>query len=267
MRVGVTGGTGFIGAFLIRDYADRFDFVVATSKKEPKHPVPGVEYCWTDYSEESFRSIFHDCDAVVHLASHVMMGMDKEIDVAPYVQNLTLADDLFRAAKTLAIRNVINASSVAVYKHVDDRPTNETDLCCPKSVYGIIKLAIEKLADLYNDRYDMRIKSLRFGQGLGIPNDINSNRFWSVLLRNCLEGKAIPVWIGAQNNGRDLIYVKDMALAIVKALEHPELTGCYNIGTGVLATNLEVAEAFCEVFQNHAGISFIEPKEAAVDRA
>lgn len=28
MRVGVTGGTGFIGQYLIRDYGEEYDFIV-----------------------------------------------------------------------------------------------------------------------------------------------------------------------------------------------------------------------------------------------
>ena len=35
-------GTGFIGRYLIRDYADQYDFVVATSQAVPKLPVLDV---------------------------------------------------------------------------------------------------------------------------------------------------------------------------------------------------------------------------------
>ena len=266
-RIGVTGGTGFIGRYLLRDYADQYDFVCATSQAAPRKPVPGVEYRQSDYSKESFCLIFQGCDAIAHLGGHVMKGLDKEIHVAPYVPNLTLAESVFHAARTLGIQNVVNASSVAVYKHLDDQPTKETDPCFPGSVYGIIKLAVEKLSDLFNKRYDLRIKSLRFGQGLGIPDNIDSGRFWSVVLKNCLDGKPVPIWEDVENNGRDLIYVKDMALAVVKALEHPELTGCFNIGTGRLTTNIEVAKAYCDVFHNQAGLKMVPYDKVIVDRA
>ena len=95
---------------------------------------------------------------------------------------------------------------------------------------------------------------------------MKSGRFWSVVLNNCLEGKPVPIW-GDGSNGRDLIYVKDMALAIVKALEHGEADGIYNIGTGVLTTNLDVAKAYCTVFGNEAGIEFVPDRNQDVDRA
>ena len=43
-RIGVTGGTGFIGSYLLRDYAGQYEFVVATSQEQPKIAQNGVIY-------------------------------------------------------------------------------------------------------------------------------------------------------------------------------------------------------------------------------
>ncbi len=195
-----------------------------------------------------------------------MHGLDKEIRVEPYLGNITVADNLFRAAKNNGIRNVVNASSVAACAHICGRATTESDAAEPSSVYGVIKLAIERLAALYNRKHGMSIKSLRYSQGIGKLANLEDGRFWSVLQYNCLHGLPIPIW-GSGESGRDVIYVRDMAKAAICAVEHPECMGVYNIGSGRLSTNLEIAETYCKVFNNQAGLRFVGEKEEKADIA
>ena len=52
-----------------------------------------------------------------------------------------------------------------------------------------------------------------------------------------------------------------MVAAIVAGLQHPTITGCFNIGTGHICTNKEIAEAYCKVFNNEKGIVFLKEKQ------
>lgn len=265
MKVGVTGGTGFIGQALIQEYAHIYDFRVVTSRADTAGLAPFAEYVRLPYDREGFKAAFQGCDAVVHLGGTVMHGLDNTVSMRPYLENISLAESVFSLCSEMSIKNVINASSVAVYDQIGETPVRESDPLQPNSAYGIAKIAVEKLAELYNRKYGMMIKSLRFGQGLGYQKHMEPGRFWTILLENSLRGEPIPVW-GSGLTGRDVIYVKDMACAVHAALQCPESSGCYNIGTGHICTNLELAETYCRVFSNPGGIKFIPTERESMIR-
>lgn len=255
-RIGVTGGTGFIGQYMIKEFGSDYDFVVATSRTDYSLLAPHAHYVYCEYNSSGFQEVFKNCDAVIHLGGHVMHGMDSDVNVTPYLPNIELANDVFMACKNLGITNIVNASSVAVYEQINEIPVREDGALYPNSVYGITKIAIEKLAELYNRRYGLRIKSLRYGQGIGFSQNKKMDRFWSILLNNCIENEPIPIW-GRGITGRDVIYVKDMGYAAICAINHPEKSGEFNIGTQYIATNLEIAETYCKVFDNEQGVEFV----------
>lgn len=254
MKIGVTGGTGFIGQYLIRDYSDRYEFIVTTRKDDVKSS-DNVRYVKTTYNIDELENIFSGCDAVVHLCGDVIHGMEYSMNVEPCLTNISLASNVFDICRKLQIKNVINASSVAVYDQIDENPISESGVCQPNSIYGVSKVAIEKIAEIYNRRYNMKIKSLRFGQGLGISDIMYEKQFWTILLQKCIEKKPITLY-GKGITGRDVIYVKDMARAIDCAIMHPEQKGVFNIGTGVVSSNEDIAKAYCQAFDNNAGIEY-----------
>lgn len=250
-RIGLTGGTGFIGQYLIRDYGDKYEFVAVTSRDDTAGLNPKADYIKTEYTREGFAKAFEGCDAIVHLGSHVIEGSEKELDTRPYIGNIDVADSVFSAGNKIGIKNIVNASSVAVYYQAEDHPLRETDPLLPNSIYGISKVAVESLARLYNERYDMRIKSLRYAQVLGLRHV--HTLFYGMLLRNASQGEPITIW-GDGIAARDIIYVRDAARAAVAAIEHPDCWGEYNVGHGYPSSNMDLAVAYRDGFQSDAEI-------------
>lgn len=262
MRIGLTGGTGFIGRNLIEEYGSEYDFVVLTRRETFDGLSKKARYIHIEVDTD-FAKIFEDCDAVIHLGGYVMHGMDESLHPEKYLENITLSEKVFDACQRLGIHNVINASSVAVYDQIDEQPVDEEGKCQPNSIYGVMKLAVEKIAEIYNRRFGMNIKSLRLSQGVGITEDMDEKSFWTMLLSNPSSGKPIPVY-GEGVTGRDIIYVKDMVYGIICALRHPEEKGVFNIGTGRITSNMELAEVFCRQFPSNAGIVRLDCKESGI---
>lgn len=262
MRVGITGGTGFIGQYLIRDYGENYDFVIPVrNKSSVRNEGTDERFVESDYTVDGLKKVLEGCDAVIHLAAKGMPKNRNPLKMEDYLPNVMAGASVFEACKEIGINNIVSASSKAVWgERLKMDLLTEKELPRPGDEYGVSKLCGEVLAAFYNDTYGMKIKILRMAEVCGL--DLNRgmlNPFWSVLLNASAEGRPIPIY-GKGIGGRDLIYVKDVTRAFVSAL-NKDAEGVYNIGSGRITTNMEIAEAFCEIFQNEGGIELHPEKE------
>lgn len=249
MRIGLTGGTGFIGQWLIRLYASKYEFVVLTSGNHSSEYFVHKNVCYKkgEYSPDSMREIFRGCDCLVHLGAG-LSTKERETGFLNYQDNIASSENLFEAARSLGIRNVVNISSRTVYDHGRPGPYREDMVPLPMNYYAAAKLSVEHIASLYNRRFDMKIKTLRLAQIFG-PGG-RGGYMMEIFRQKSEAGEQITV---LDNQGKELLYVKDAAKAILCACLQPEKEGIYNVGSGIFHTNAQIADAFCKVYENKAG--------------
>lgn len=263
MKIGVTGGTGFIGQYLLKEYAGDHRFVVITTRSDVSelYQHPDINYVKETYDKQGFETAFSGCEGVIHLGAR-RSTKEREESIMNYFENLKTAEELFMACKALDVKNVINISSTAVYDSTLNCPFKEEIATAPLSNYGVIKHTIEGIAHLFNSKYAMNIKSLRLAQAVGVGE--RAGYMLSVFQECCLKKEKLSVY-GSGMAGREYIYVKDVAYGIICALDSEHESGIYNIGTGMLTTNLELAKAFCDVFNNSAGYEQLLDKPEVVE--
>lgn len=254
MKIGITGGTGFIGQHLLRLYCPVHTFVCITSGRLTKSRFEHVNlsYVPSDYSEASMREAFSGCDCLIHMGGK-RSTKENELHPDSYDDSIRSSLTLFSVAHQLGISNVVFCSSCAVYDKDTPSPHREDMAISPLSYYGVSKAVIELYAQQYNKRFGMHIKALRIAQVLG--NGERGGYMLSVFKERCEQGLPLDVF-GTGQSGREYIYVKDVARAILCACQRPERSGVFNIGSGLVRTNAEVARLFCEVYENAAGFRF-----------
>ncbi len=263
MKIGLTGGTGFIGQYVLKENANEHEFVVVTSRDagEGLFVHPNVKYVTAAYNQSEFEKAFEGCDAVVHLGAK-RSSKEAEESILNYTDNLRVSEDLFKACVNLNIKNIVNISSYAVYDTTLPLPFEESLAVSPLSNYGVMKHTIESLAHLYNRKYAMNIKSLRLAQVMGVGE--RGGYMLSIFLERCLNQQALNVY-GKGVAGREYVYVKDVSKAVMCALKSETTKEVFNIGNGFITTNLELAQAFCKVFDNKAGWICLEDKKEIVE--
>ena len=263
MKIGVTGGTGFIGQYLLKEYSGENEFLVITSRGscEDLYINSNIEYITGNYNQDEFEKCFIDCDAVVHLGAK-RSSKESEESIMNYLENLRVSEELFKACLKLKIKNIVNISSTAVYDTTLQIPFDERLAVAPLSNYGAMKHAIEGVAHLFNRKYGMNIKSLRLAQVMGVGE--RGGYMLTIFQQRCLEQEPLNVY-GKGIAGREYIYVKDVVRAIMCAIYSRTETEVFNVGNGVLTSNLELAQAFCKVFENKAGYQCLTEKTEVIE--
>lgn len=261
MKIAVTGATGFIGKWLLRDFGDRYQFIIIGRKKIEEDYIVfenrRYEYRVTDFSRESLKDVLVGIDGVIHLAAQRPSVNYKEEGFAVSMSNINLSLNLLDACIANDIKNIVFASSISNYSEENELPWKEDMLVQPWGYYGIGKVAVENICHFYNIRNKMNIKNLRIARVLGVGE---REGFMLMNFINQASRKETLKLYGKGIGRREYIYVRDVASALISAIEKPEKSGIYNIGTNVNTSHKELAEVINIVFENEGNILLMEDK-------
>lgn len=144
-------------------------------------------------------------------------------------------------AATSSVRQVFVASTAAVYP-VAEGPMAEDHPAGPVDIYGITKLAAERIAGEFCMRTGIPTIVGRFFNAFG-PNETNPHLIPEVQ-RQVRAGQRV-LRLGNLEPKRDFIHTSDMANAM-EALMNAGLKGLevFNIGRGIEYSVLEIVQAF-----------------------
>ncbi|GAA1182420.1 NAD-dependent epimerase/dehydratase family protein [Pseudonocardia alaniniphila] len=171
--VAVTGSSGKLGRHVVRDLQDHGYRVVALDRvPDPGSPAAAaVRVDLTDHGQvlEALTGVDsrHDgVDAVVHLAAIPAPGL--ATNATTFANNITATYNVFAAARTAGIRNIVWASSETVLGLPFDTPppyipVDEEYPVRPESTYSLVKSLEEEMARHFTRWVpDLKMIGLRF---------------------------------------------------------------------------------------------------------
>lgn len=253
MRIAITGGNGFLAGYLTKDLISHGSEVVLLSREAgSRFDIP---YIVTDYSAESLNRIFSEMGitGIAHLASS-----RKPAESLSFYQDLMdMTDVLYKSACQAGIRNIVHTSSISVYSG-DEMPYTEEQIPSPKSMYGLYKLNCEYFGEMMNKTQDMRIKNIRLAHLYGANE--NNNYMINKFFRQAFAHEQLYVHCVSVAK-REMMYAKDAARAVRIALDHEEILGTFNTGSGEALTNEEIAKTICSVMSPEMTVSIGTEKE------
>lgn len=273
-KVLVTGGAGFIGSAVVRQYIAETAADVVTLDKltyagnpyslgvaltDPRHIFEKVDICDRAEVERVFRE--HKPHAVMHLAaeSHV----DRSIHgPAEFVQtNIIGTYTLLEVARAYwmglegAAREAFrfhHVSTDEVYGDLgpDDLAFTETTAYQPSSPYSASKASSDHLVRAWQRTYGLPVIVTNCSNNYG-PYQF-PEKLVPLMILNAYEGKPLPVY-GKGDNIRDWLFVEDHARALRLVLSDGRVGETYNIGGRSERSNLEVVKAICDLVHQMKG--------------
>lgn len=242
MRILLTGGGGFLGAWVARRLT-RGNVAVRVFERHSDRTLvraiageaaDGLDWTVGDIGDTAtVAAAAADCDGIVHLAG-VLTPACQADPLAGARVNVLGTLNVFEAARRHGIRQVIYTSSGGVYG-TDDRPEP-----FPMTHYGAFKLASEGSARAYWE--DAGIASIGFRPfviyGPGREGGLTAGP--TLACRAAARGEvyAIPF-----SGAAGMVHVDDVAAACEAAVR-TELSGAQTLNlTGQVATMDEVVEA------------------------
>lgn len=246
MNVLVTGATGAVGPSIVQALCE-LGYTVRTFSLD--RPLPGAfplnvdERIGNVTEPSAVQSAMHGVDAVVHLAA-LLHIVDPPPELREKYERINVGGTatVVDAAIKAGVKRVILASTIAVYGPSNSQIINEDSPACPDTFYAQTKLAAEKIvlnARSANGRTIGVV--LRFGAVYGSRIKGNYGRLVNALAHH----RFVP--IGNGQNRRTLVYEKDVARAVVLAIQHPSAAGkIYNVTDGCFHPLADITAAICK---------------------
>jgi len=273
-RVLVIGGAGFIGLHVVEQLLEQghkiriFDNMVRgdRDRAEDLSRSHGVEIVDQDirYGAEIFAAM-RGCTKVIHLAAD---SINKSIadPGSSFAINVTGSQNVFSAAADLGIKRVVYASSASVYGDPEHLPMHEDDKLNPITPYCIGKRTGEDMLGYYQRQFGLEWIALRFFNVYG-EGQKTTAYYTSVINHfiNRLKNGEPPMIDGEGKQSMDFIHVRDIARAVVLALDTKEANMPINIGTGVDTSVEELAKILIKAVGSDAEPQF-NPRKTLVSR-
>ena len=264
----VTGGTGFVGANIIRDLGRNGHQVVSFDINGPDALLqnflgdsPAVTFVQGDIVDPSSVARLgqdHQIDKIIHAAVYTVnrLALEKERSRDVVAINLEGTANLLELARTQQVSRFIYVSSGAAYGSAlpGDQTLNEKTPPEPENLYGITKFASEMITRRYGQLHGLSTASVRLSTPYGPMERVTGHRavmsvFYDWTGRS-VRGESItaPSPVNGRDEGRDYIYITDIVDGLRTVLDAPSLPhDLYNLTTGIWLTFQQILDAVIEL--------------------
>jgi UDP-glucose 4-epimerase len=265
MKILVTGGAGYIGSVVVEQLIEAGEEVIVFDNLYQGHQAavhPDAIFIEGDLADRpAVDTIFeqHRPEAIMHFASHTLVGESMEQPFLYLGENVTNGLNLLQSAVKHNTRRFILSSTANLFDDPERMPIDEAERIIPGSPYGESKNILERMLYWLDRVYDFRYAALRYFNAAGASAERGEDHdpelhLIPIVLQVAL-GKREKVMIFGDDyptrdgtNVRDYIHIIDLAQAHILALRALDQgSRVYNLGNGQGFTVKEVIETAREI--------------------
>lgn len=238
----ITGGSGFIGINLFHEFNDNCTIL----DKNPLHVDNSVQLDMLDLP--SLKKILKTLNPtiIIHLA-----GSLEETEAA-FINNVKLTYNLYKAASNLRTLKYIITFGTSDEYGQNKPPFVETQKEMPSTFYSLSKTYITYLSTYFFQQQKLPIVVVR---PFLVYGEYQKKQFIPHVINQCLGNEPIVMTPGEQT--RDLVYVKDIGMAVKKIIEKPGLGGnIFNLCSGKETKLRDIAVLIKKITNSKSDINF-----------
>lgn len=257
----VTGATGLVGGFVVRDLLDRGADVVCLIRDDNPHcelvrsgSLRRVRVVRGDLCDQALleRSLGeYEVDTVIHLAAQTIVGIANRNPVSTFESNIRGTWLLLEACRrSPLVKQIVVASSDKAYGEHEQLPYSEDAPLQGRHPYDVSKSCADLICQSYARSFGLPVVVTRCGNFYG-GGDLNFTRIVPGTIRSVLRGER-PIIRSDGTYIRDYFYVEDGAAAYLHLAQclaqRPELRGeAFNFSTEIQVTALELVRRIMQL--------------------
>ncbi len=256
-RVFVTGGTGLVGSWLVRELVNQdAEVTVLVRDWDPQSELirsgmigrtSVVNGAVEDYAVIERTLVEHEIGTVFHLAAQTIVGAARRSPLATFEANIRGTYNVLEACRRQwdQVERVVVASSDKAYGETDELPYTESMPAQGRYPYDVSKACADLIARSYHETYGLPVAVARCGNIYG-GGDLNWSRVVPGTIRSLHYGQR-PVLRSDGASTRDYVYVEDVVAAylrLAEKLDSAEVRGqAFNFGPSQPRTVCDIVGA------------------------
>lgn len=236
-KVLIFGAGGFVGRYLAQEFIKNGYQVVGSDKVNNDTLPENIKFIEADLLDADVVSELvtsEQPDMIINLAAISSVGASWSIPQTTISVNVIGALNIMEAArKCEPMPKVMFIGSSEEYQE-SNRPISENTPLNANNPYGISKMAQERFAEVYRERYGMQIYCVRpFNHtGVGQRDSFVLPSFCKQVAEIEASGKPGVIKVGNLSAKRDFSNVRDIVRAYRMIIESDDCTNIYNVGSG-----------------------------------
>lgn len=239
----ITGAAGFIGSQLAHKLwqkneqvilLDNFSYGKYDNLVFEDHDFSNEILTIDVRNEKAINRLFEEesFDYVYHVAAITPLPDCQTNPVDAIDNNVKGTVVILEAGRKYGVKNIIFASTSAVYEHCIEFPTKEDDVIQPTLIYSNSKYTAEQFCKSYADTYRMNVTVLRFANVYGPHIDCLRTQppVAGYIIRELFFNRPVELHSNG-NQSRDFIYVDDLIDLALRA-RNSEGFDVFNVSAG-----------------------------------
>lgn len=272
-RVLVTGATGIVGSWVVKDLVGKSAEVVAlVLDTNPQsdvyrsgliHRVTVVNGRLEKLADLERAIVEYEIETVIHLGAQAIVGVAHRSPLATFEANIRGTWNLLEACRLHSglVKRVVIASSDKAYGEHDQLPYTEDMSLEGRQPYEVSKSCADLIAQAYSHTYGLPVAIARCGNIYG-GGDLNWSRIVPGTIRSLYRGESPAIRSDGQYI-RDYVYVKDVSRAYLTLAERMDSAGVrgegFNFSPESRVTVMEIVDKIRQIMKcGHVSVTVLD---------
>lgn len=268
-KVLIFGYSGFVGPYLAKEF-EKDNYIAFGS--DIVEPIFGTSNNFSKCNilhYEEVESLIKKVlpDVIVNLAAISSVGQSWKIPQTTISINVVGSLNILESIKQLDKKpKVLFVGSSEEYE-ISDKPINENNPLNPNNPYGISKRSQELFANIYRERFGIKIYCVRsFNHtGIGQRESFVLPSFCKQVAEIEKSQKPGKIYVGNLNVFRDFSDVRDIVRAYKMVVDSEDDSVAYNIGSGISYSLKDLLDCIISLSNQTIEVAIDQAKYRPVD--